>query len=102
MLAQRLLRRICRVCKGTGKSTEERSITDRCEACFGTGYKGRIAVYEIMLMTDELRRLTGQSADSVSLQDEAKRGGFLSMHEDARNKAEAGLTTPEEIKRVLF
>jgi type II secretory ATPase GspE/PulE/Tfp pilus assembly ATPase PilB-like protein len=55
-----------------------------------------------MLMTDELRRLTGQNADAISLADTAKAGGFQSMHEDARIKAEAGLTTLEEIRRVLF
>jgi general secretion pathway protein E len=101
VLAQRLLRRICRTCKGTGKSTES-TVTDRCEACFGTGYKGRLAVYEIMTMNDELRRLTGQNVDSVTLKDAAVASGFMGMHEDARIKAEAGLTTVEEIKRVLF
>jgi general secretion pathway protein E len=98
VMAQRLLRRVCRVCKNTGR--DERG--ERCENCFGTGYRGRVAVYEVLTMTDELRRLTGQSADSVSLSDAAKRGGFQSMHEDAKNKAEAGLTTLEEVHRVLF
>jgi general secretion pathway protein E len=98
VLAQRLLRRVCRTCRNTGKGSD----TDRCEACFGTGFKGRVAVYEIMDMTDELRRLTGQNADAITLSDAARRGGFKPMLEDAKIKAEAGITTYEEAKRVLF
>jgi general secretion pathway protein E len=98
VLAQRLLRRVCKNCAGTGKELGG----ERCETCYGTGYKGRLAVYEIMLMTEELRRLTGQNADSISLSDTAKRGGFRNMHMDAEEKAKAGVTTMEEIKRVLF
>lgn len=98
VLAQRLLRRVCRVCHGTKVEPSG----ERCEACYGTGYKGRLAVYEIMLMTEELRRMTGQNADAISLSDAAKRAGFQSMHVDAGNKAKAGVTTEEEIKRVLF
>ncbi len=98
VLAQRLLRRVCKSCGGTGKELAG----ERCHACYGTGYKGRLAVYEIMLMTEELRRLTGQNADSVSLSDAAKRGGFQNMHVDAEAKARAGVTTMDEIKRVLF
>jgi general secretion pathway protein E len=98
VLAQRLLRRVCRICKGTKIGPDG----DRCDNCFGTGYRGRVAVYEILTMTEDLRRLTSQNTDAISLADAAKRGGFLSMHEDARNKAEAGLTTTAEIHRVLF
>jgi general secretion pathway protein E len=105
VMAQRLLRRVCRVCKGTGKAPEGAAAEQgdgRCEACFGTGYRGRVAVYELMTMTEDLRRLTAQNADAITLLEAAKRGGFASMHEDAAIKAEAGLTTEEEIKRVLF
>jgi general secretion pathway protein E len=98
VLAQRLLRRVCRACRHTGRGADG----ERCEACYGTGFKGRVAVYEIMDMTDELRRLTGQNSDSITLSDEARRGGFKPMTEDAKNKAEAGITTMDEIRRVLF
>jgi len=101
VLAQRLLRRVCRNCKGTAIEPSG-GPGDRCEACLGTGYKGRVAVYEIMMMTEELRKLTAQNADSISLADAARRGGFKPMIEDAKIKAEAGLTKEEEIKRVLF
>jgi general secretion pathway protein E len=87
----------CKVCGG--KKTGEDG--ERCENCFGTGYRGRCAVYEIMTMNDELRTLTNKSADASSLLEAAVRGGFQTMHEDAKRKASAGITTMEEIKRVL-
>lgn len=102
VLAQRLLRRVCRTCRNTGKATGDPSGTERCEACFGTGFKGRVAVYEVMDMTDDLRRLTAQNADAMALSDAARRGGFQPMVEDAKTKAEAGITTMEEVRRVLF
>ncbi|MCC6660798.1 MAG: type II/IV secretion system protein [Phycisphaerales bacterium] len=114
--AQRLLRRVCTVCGGTGdlgrsalradskaqSRLGEPTYTQRCEACFGTGYKGRLAVYEIMPMNDELRTLTGQRADAVALAKAAHKAGFKTMVDDARDKAARGLTTEEEIRRVLL
>jgi general secretion pathway protein E len=95
-LAQRLLRRSCRNCAGSGR-------TDRgvCEVCFGTGYKGRLAAYEIMTMDDELRALTAERADAVKLYEKAKEKGFKPMREDAMEKAAKGLTDEAEIYRVL-
>jgi general secretion pathway protein E len=100
VMAQRLLRRVCKVCTGSGK--DQANPSERCDNCFGTGFRGRVAVYEIMDMNDELRRLTGKSADAISLHDAAVASGFQSMHEDARLKVTRGLTTAEEVKRVLF
>ncbi len=99
VMAQRLLRRVCTECTGSGKGAGD---DGRCEACFGTGYKGRVAVYEIMPMNDELRRLTAQRTDAISLYDAAKRGGMRTMEDDARIKVGRGLTTEDEIRRVLF
>ena len=110
VLAQRLMRRICRNCGGSGLvaprageiapigSTTE---AHRCEVCFGTGFKGRLAVYEIMTMNDELRRLTGTRADAILLLEAAKRAGFRTMHDDAEEKLAQGLTTRDEVFRVL-
>jgi general secretion pathway protein E len=97
VLAQRLLRRTCTACGGTGRAAPE-----RCETCFGSGYKGRLAVYEIMPMNDELRRLTAQRADAVTLAEAVRHAGYRTMADDAREKAAAGLTTEAEIRRVLF
>ena len=97
VMAQRLLRRICKACRGAGAD----AAGEPCEACYGTGYRGRTAVYEIMEMTDELRSLTADRADAVTLMEAAKRGGFEPMIVDARNKIEAGVTTEAEARRVL-
>jgi len=99
VLAQRLVRRTCKVCGGTG--TAPGQVAHRCDTCSGTGFKGRLAVYEIMTMNDELRRLTATRADAVSLMEAAVASGFKSMREDAAEKVRAGMTTAEEVFRVL-
>jgi len=96
VLAQRLVRRACTSCGGTGQHAGQ-----RCDTCLGTGYKGRLAVYEIMPMTDELRRLTAARADALALADSARAQGFKTMHDDAADKIRLGLTTQEEVFRVL-
>ncbi len=96
VVAQRLLRRVCRACEGTGTSQDE-----RCNACFGTGYKGRLAVYEVMEINDEIRHLTANRADGVSIAESAKRHGFEPMDVDAMRKVKTGVTTMEELERVL-
>jgi general secretion pathway protein E len=99
-LAQRLLRRTCQACQG-GKVVPAESSSGRCEVCYGTGYKGRLAVYEIMTMNDELRRLTGQRADAISLYECAAKSGFQPMRMDALIKVQMGLTDEAEVYRVL-
>jgi general secretion pathway protein E len=131
VLAQRLLRRVCSVCGGSGgpadgsesrptggAGSESRPAEGagpesrpaggpaelpgaRCEACFGTGFRGRVGAFEIMLMNDELRQLTAQNADAVSLFEAARRNGFRTMLDDAKEKVAAGLTTETELRRVL-
>jgi general secretion pathway protein E len=101
-MAQRLLRRTCQICRGSGKSDTPGGIYHgRCEKCLGTGYFGRIAVYEIMVMTDGLRRLTAQGADAVTLAEAARADGMRTMIDDARDKIAMGLTDEREIARVL-
>ncbi|MEO0512590.1 MAG: type II/IV secretion system protein [Planctomycetota bacterium] len=111
VLAQRLLRRVCPVCAGTGVVHEipgesvpvsaGSQVGGRCENCFGSGYKGRLAVYELMKMTDRLRRLTAESADGVSLYEAAIEEGFEPMRVDAKAKVAQGITDESELFRVL-
>ncbi|MDF1869927.1 MAG: ATPase, T2SS/T4P/T4SS family [Phycisphaerales bacterium] len=96
VLAQRLMRRICVKCHGTG--TVEGS---KCETCFGSGYKGRLAAHELMLMNDTLRRLTAERADGVTLYEAAVDSGFQPMKVDAMEKVRQGLTDEAEVFRVL-
>ncbi|NRA57705.1 MAG: type II/IV secretion system protein [Phycisphaerales bacterium] len=86
VMAQRLVRRL---------ATEE----ERAET--GQMYRGRMGVYELMRMNDELRTLTAQRADGVLLMEAAKRAGFKPMIEDAKMKAAKGMTDEAEIRRVL-
>ncbi|MDX2146093.1 MAG: GspE/PulE family protein [Planctomycetota bacterium] len=118
VLAQRLVRKTCKVCGGRGRLHPAGSNGQeaagplhepllaphdaaQCENCFGTGFKGRLAVYEIMRMDDELRKLTSQNADAVTLYNAAMRAGFHPMRYDAKGKIERGLTTEAEVFRVL-
>ncbi|MCL4221187.1 MAG: GspE/PulE family protein [Phycisphaerales bacterium] len=96
VMAQRLLRRTCPTCRGSGLSEGR-----QCETCFGTGYKGRLAVYEIMQMTDTLRRMTAENRDAVTLMEAAVEGGFEPMRVDAGEKVAMGLTDEAEVFRVL-
>jgi general secretion pathway protein E len=99
VLAQRLVRRTCTVCGGSGRSATE--LGEACEACFGAGYRGRLAVYEIMTMTDDLRRLTAEHADGVTLYAAAVNGGFIPMRADGADKIAQGVTDQAEVYRVL-
>ncbi|HNB60886.1 MAG TPA: ATPase, T2SS/T4P/T4SS family, partial [Phycisphaerales bacterium] len=94
-LAQRLVRRSCQTCKGSGTGT---GFQGRCEKCLGTGYYGRLAVYEIMKMNDTLRRLTAQGADAVTLAEAARESGMRTMMDDGREKMGLGLTTEAELQ----
>jgi general secretion pathway protein E len=98
VLAQRLVRRRCVTCKGTFADP----VTGlRCEGCYGTGYKGRLAVYELMPMTDQIRRVTAERADATLLTEAARASGFRTMRDDAMEKVAAGLTDEAEVYRVL-
>ncbi len=66
-----------------------------------TGYKGRFAVHELLVMNDELRRLTVERADGVAIRNAAIAAGFRPMKEDAMDKMRLGLTDEAEIFRVL-
>jgi general secretion pathway protein E len=97
VLAQRLVRRKCSTCSGSGRSADG----TRCDPCWGSGYKGRLAVYEVLKMTDRLRVLANRNADAVELVAVARDEGFLDMRADAAEKIAAGLTDQAEVFRVL-
>ena len=96
-MAQRLVRRVCKTCGGAGKDRTG----ERCDPCYGTGFRGRMAVYEILTITDELRRHIAQGADSITLLEHARSHGFRTMMDDALEKAASGMTTEAEVRRVL-
>jgi general secretion pathway protein E len=107
VLAQRLVRVICKHCR---KPVEMRMTPDGrpiqtyrgegCEACFGSGYTGRVGIFEMMEMDDEIRGLIMKNADAVAITTSARRNGMRNLREDGWLKVESGLTTADEILRV--
>jgi general secretion pathway protein E len=117
ILAQRLVRLLCTRCRQPYPALPElveemrlhrfadmRGITlfkpVGCEHCGGTGYRGRAAIMEFLVMSDPLRRLVLKHADAGDLQTTAQNEGMDTMYEDGLRKAVAGLTTIEEVLRV--
>ncbi len=112
-MAQRLLRRVCKECAEpyTPSAAEKRilGLTDEylanhkflkgkgCRHCGYTGYKGRVGIYEIFLITEEIARLIFANETSGTLRSFARRNGMRSLRDDAIRKAEAGISTLEEV-----
>ena len=116
VVAQRLARRICEGCKGPGEKhpdalarmgmTEEmirkaNIMKGRgCQICNNTGYKGRVALYEVMPFTDSLKELVLQGASGAEIKTEMIRGGTQSLRMAGVQKILEGMTTPEEVLRT--
>src|SRR5215470_1340049 len=114
VLAQRLVRRICQNCRvphvpdpadllAIGVSDSHGVDLFRgagCEACRKTGYKGRVGIYELFLISEEARSLILRKASTGEIRRLAVERGMVSLRDDAWAKARAGLTTVEEILRV--
>jgi type IV pilus assembly protein PilB len=117
-VAQRLARRLCRECmeeyqvpagifeeagvkpkKKSGKVTVFRALG--CEQCADTGYRGRIGLFEIMELTDDLRRQYLEDAPSEVLRSTALELGMRSLRADAYDKVLSGETSLEEVERVV-
>jgi general secretion pathway protein E len=107
VLAQRLVRLICPHCKVPAgeRTTPEGEVIEcwrgaGCEQCLGSGYLGRVGIFEMMEMNDELRRLIMRNADAAELTAAARRNGMRTLREDGWMKVRQGLTTAEEVLRV--
>ena len=116
ILAQRLMRKICEKCKeeidiekkfltDIGMSEAEAKTTKTykgkgCNACSNTGYKGRIAVYEILTIAEEIRELILAGASANEIKKEAIRLGMMTMRQSAIDLLKKGLTTIDEVVRV--
>ena len=120
VLAQRLARRLCSKCKGTyqpelaelqaaGLPVTEDDL-DRfpplhraigCSHCGGTGYRGRLAIHEVMQVTEEIERLIVTKASTDEIAKAAQEQGMRTLREDGLHKVVQGITTLEEIGRVV-
>lgn len=89
VLAQRLVRTICKECKGKG-----------CPKCMQSGYKSRIAIFELMLIDDKIRGLITAKAPKEELRKQLQSSGMLSLKDDGLQKVKEGITTVEEILRL--
>lgn len=107
VLAQRLVRLICPHCKkpnGTAMSptgeTVPAFIGAGCEKCFQSGYRGRVGIFELMELNEELRAAIMRNEDASKLTSIARRHGMRNLREDGWLKVSQGVTTPEEVIRV--
>ena len=72
-----------------------------CPACAKTGYKGRLALHEVMPITEEIERLAVERASALAIGQVAREQGMLTLRDDGMSKVLAGVTTLEEILRVV-
>jgi type IV pilus assembly protein PilB len=113
--AQRLVRRLCKECKEEVQMPQQ-ALTDigyaaedaprvklfkgrGCTVCNNTGYKGRVGLYEVMEITDELREMILCGASSLELKNKALEQGMISLRQSGLRKIRDGLTTVEEVVR---
>ena len=117
VVAQRLVRRLCMECRRQytpssdvlrGLNVSEADAAQwpfyravGCDHCNHTGYRGRIALYEVMRVSDKLRRLIAQRAGEDALREAAIASGMTSLGEDGLAKVKSGVTTAEELLRVV-
>jgi general secretion pathway protein E len=115
VLAQRLVRKTCDACRveyqpapegvallagrPIGRATFTRGAG--CPACRGTGFRGRVGVFELLLMTDAVRDAVTRESGRAELREAAKAGGLVPLRVDGWHKVQAGLTTVEEVLRVV-
>ena len=107
VLAQRLVRRICTNCKAEDgprlAPTGETVPSFRghgCEVCFGSGYKGRLGIFEMMELNEEIRSLIMANQDASKITGAARRNGMRTLREDGWLKVAIGATTADEVMRV--
>jgi type IV pilus assembly protein PilB len=114
LIAQRLTRRICPDCReGYKPSSEELAALGRsgargvelargvgCTACGGTGFRGRVGLFEVLPLTDEIRALATEHASTAEIQRAAVAGGMRTLREDGVRLCLEGVTTADEVRRV--
>lgn len=116
ILAQRLVRLVCQQCREPYEPSDEelREVglsrtqlpegkifrATGCDRCLKTGYSGRIGIYELLTVNDEVRGMITKNTDSMTIKKAAIRNGMRTLREDGADKIAQGLTTTEEVLRV--
>jgi type II secretory ATPase GspE/PulE/Tfp pilus assembly ATPase PilB-like protein len=113
VIAQRLVRKLCPICKQETKMTSYEAIllglknsqvlfrSKGCEACRGTGYRGRLAIAEILVFDPELDELLLTTSSRTPLKALAQKKGYIPMEQDARQRVLKGDTSLEEVLRAV-
>jgi type IV pilus assembly protein PilB len=118
VLAQRLARKLCEKCREPYMPTEDELVVAKfpfeegeelpklyraigCTACGNTGYKGRMALHEVMTVTEDIERLTVEHASSEAISRVAQEQGMALLRNDGMEKVKDGLTSIEEVLRVV-
>lgn len=116
VVAQRLIRKVCRDCgkkmpatireqeifAKRGMIIEEIHRGSGCAACNMTGYRGRVAIHEVLLIDDAMRELINSSATPAKMREAAVASGTIFLIDDGLDKVKQGLTTTEEVLRVAL
>jgi len=115
ILAQRLVRRLCKTCKkavavshtvresAQSFDVELETVWEPvgCKACNNLGYKGRVGIFELVMMNDALRKSVLEKADVVALRKQARNDGMQSLLHDAWNKVKQGVTSVRELDGLM-
>ncbi len=114
VLAQRLVRRLCAHCKQQARPSEERAeylqmqgmdpdgvfIAKGCDRCRNSGYSGRVGIYELLTVDDQLRDVIARNPNVAEFRRMCIERGMVTLREDGMRKVAKGLTTVEEVLRV--
>jgi type II secretory ATPase GspE/PulE/Tfp pilus assembly ATPase PilB-like protein len=117
VLAQRLVRRVCMQCRGARKPTEEEMnlfakvgfkpeqvraipVVKGCKACRNTGYKGRVGIFELLTINDDIRSLIQHNPSVTDMKKAALKAGLVRLGQDAMQKAACGITSLEDAQRA--
>ena len=117
VVAQRMVRRVCPYCRQPSSASPEGQIGyskemdeeraeflygSGCNSCANTGYLGRTAVFEVLVVSEEIRRILLTGASAAEIRAQAKKEGMASMWHDGMFKVKEGTTTPDEVLRNVF
>ena len=117
IVAQRMVRRVCPHCSDLAEAGPEEKVAYQeemgearthfyygagCNRCSGTGYLGRTGVFEVLLITEEFRKLILSGASTDELRAQAVKDGMITMRRDGMIKVKRGITTPREVLRNVF
>ncbi len=118
ILAQRLVRKLCYECRQPGELTDAEAIALRvgasqlsassimrpvgCEKCRGRGFRGRMGIFEMFLIDDDVRMMINEGATTIQLRERARQLGMRTLREDGVRKVMAGMTSAEEVITVTM